>query len=215
MSSRNDLQHLAHHPADRKTGDESFHFSNEWADFRLRDFWQWSVSDLVSNATRGRLAEYIIASALDLATGVRTEWDAFDLRTHAGLSIEVKSCAYLQSWEQNRLSTITFSIRETRAWDSVTGLRQSEALRQAQLYIFALLIHQEGKATLDPLNLDQWRFYPVLTSKLNERSQGQQSLGLRALEALCPVPLHFNELRTAVRELEAGLGLAASSGANE
>ena len=144
-----------------------------------------------------------------------TEWDAFDLRTHAGLSIEVKSCAYLQSWEQNRLSTITFSIRETRAWDSVTGLRQSEALRQAQLYIFALLIHQEGKATLDPLNLDQWRFYPVLTSKLNERSQGQQSLGLRALEALCPVPLHFNELRTAVRELEAGLGLAASSGANE
>ena len=85
--------HLAHHPATRKTGEERFHLSGQPTGPVLLDFWRWSVSDLVSNATRGRLAEYIVASALGLATGVRSEWDAFDLLTPAGLRIEVKSSA--------------------------------------------------------------------------------------------------------------------------
>jgi hypothetical protein len=32
---------------------------------RLLDFWRWSASDLVSNATRGVFAEYIVGLALE------------------------------------------------------------------------------------------------------------------------------------------------------
>jgi hypothetical protein len=101
-----------------KTGEESFKFDSRSLNFKLTDFWRWSVSDLVSNATRGRLAEFIVATALeiDLKAAVRDEWAAFDLESPEGIKIEVKSAAYLQSWSQLKLSNICFSIRPSRYW---------------------------------------------------------------------------------------------------
>jgi hypothetical protein len=80
----------------RKSGDERFEGSAAPPGLTLADFWSWSASDLVSNATRGVLAEYIVASALGLAyqREVRAQWDAFDL-LFDGIKIEVKSAAYL------------------------------------------------------------------------------------------------------------------------
>ncbi len=48
----------------RRTGREQFRNGEATLPFELSDFWAWSVSDLVSNATRGRLAEYIISIIL-------------------------------------------------------------------------------------------------------------------------------------------------------
>ena len=195
---------FAAYPATPKTGHESFTSNGQPLRTKLLDFWRWSVSDLVSNATRGRLAEFIIASALDITTGVRNEWDDFDLETPTGLRIEVKSSAYLQSWKQKQHSTITFSVRKARGWDAASGLRQTEPIRHADLYIFALLTHKASKQTLDPLNLDQWSFYLVPTQKLNERPRSQHSITLKSLEALCPEPVTFDGLQQAVAAVEPG-----------
>ena len=194
---------LAAYPATRKTGHESFTSNGQPLATKLIDFWLWSVSDVVSNATRGRLAEFIIASALGIINGVRNEWDAFDLETQSGLKIEVKSCGYLQSWKQKKHSPITFSVRKARGWDATTGFMQTEPSRHADLYIFALLTHKISKQTLDPLNLDQWSFYLVPTQKLNERSRSQHSITLKSLEALCPDPVTFIGLKQAVAAAEA------------
>ena len=48
----------------RKTGKEPFHSSGRDAGFDLLGYWQWTESDLVSNTTRGIIAEYIVAQAL-------------------------------------------------------------------------------------------------------------------------------------------------------
>lgn len=61
---------------------------------RLLNFWQWSSSYLLSNALRGVLAGYLVASALDVADGVRVEWDADDLIARSGIKVEVKSSAF-------------------------------------------------------------------------------------------------------------------------
>src|SRR5579864_2751938 len=93
--------------APRLTGGERFRLAGKALDLNLLGFWQWSVSDLVSNATRGRLAEYIVARALGLPDhGVRDEWAAYDLITAEGIRIEVKSASYLQSWYQKKHSTV-------------------------------------------------------------------------------------------------------------
>lgn len=134
----------------------------------MLDFWRWSASDLVSNATRGILAEYIVAQALGLATGVRAEWDAYDLVTSAGLKVEVKSSAYLQSWFHKKLSVIGFGIRPKFAWDSDTNELETERRRQAGVYVFCVLAHK-NKATVDPLDLDQWVFYVVPSAVLDEQ----------------------------------------------
>jgi hypothetical protein len=132
-----------------RTGNEPFLLDGRDLGFALVDFWRWSVSDLVSNVTRGRLAEFIVAKALGIPTeGVRDEWGAYDLTTADGTKVEVKSAAYLQSWNQRALSKIAFPTPKTRAWDAESNLQAIESKRQADVYVFALLAHQD-KSTLD------------------------------------------------------------------
>ena len=105
----------------RKMGEEPFRSGNGNAGFTLLDFWQWSASDLVSNSTRGVLAEFLVARALGVDTGVRDEWQAFDLQTATNKKIEVKSAAYVQSWGQKELLKIVFSTRHSLGRDAETG----------------------------------------------------------------------------------------------
>ncbi len=146
---------------------EPFRLQGQELTFNVLQFWQWSTSDLVSNATRGRLAEFIVAQALEAASLVRDEWAAYDLQTPEGIKVEVKSSAYLQSWSQAKLSSVLFSVKKARAWNRESNRQAVKATRQAHVYVFALLAH-ENKVTLDPLNLDQWEFYVLPTSILNE-----------------------------------------------
>lgn len=187
----------------RKTGDEPFSHQTPLP-LTLRDFWRWSASDLVSNATRGVLAEFIVASALGVAGGVRAEWDAFDLLTPSGLKVEVKSAAYLQSWYHKKLSPVTFGIRPTRLVDADTNAVASELKRQADVYVFCLLAHKD-KATVDPLDLSQWNFYVLLAAVLDDKIPGQKTLALSRLLALNPVAVSYDGLAAAVEAC--GLGV--------
>ncbi len=105
-----------------KTGEERLICNNQSTEVKLIDFWRWSVSDIVSNATRGRFAEFIVATALNIDLNVvRDEWSAYDLISPEGIKIEVKSASYLQSWFQRNFSLISFSIKAARYWDSATN----------------------------------------------------------------------------------------------
>lgn len=188
----------------QKTGAEPFHNGDFLLKRTLLDFWRWSASDLVSNAMRGVLAEYIVACALDLPQTTRVEWDAFDLKTLDGLKIEIKSAAYLQSWDQKALSRITFGIQPTRAWESATNVYATKMKRQADVYVFCLLHHQD-KATVDPLDMNQWTFYILPTSVLDERFPVQKSIALASLLKLNPLQCAYQELARSVNTLIAGI----------
>lgn len=182
----------------RKSGSEPFHDGGHPVGGTLLEFWQWSASDLVSNATRGVLAEYIVALALGgLMEPVRREWDAYDLKLADGTKVEVKSAAYVQAWKQTRPSTIVFQVGKRRWWDAETGMSSDEPSRHADVYVFALLKHQE-RDTLDPLNIAQWEFYVLPTRTLNERTRSQHSITLPSLRELSGGPRTFEQLRNAV-----------------
>lgn len=185
----------------RKTGDEPLHDAGRPLGPALIDFWRWSASDLINNTTRGILAEYLVASALDLATGVRSTWDAHDLTTATGLRIEVKSSAYVQAWAQKSLSKITFSIAETQAWDALTGTFGHERKRQADVYVFCLLHHQVA-ATLDPLDVAHWTFYIVPTRQLNATHATTKRISLHRVLALGATPLPYHQLANTLRSVE-------------
>ena len=139
-----------------KSGQEQLTSNGSTIGIKLIDFWKWSVSDLVSNATRGRFAEFIVASALGInMENVRDEWSAYDLISPEGIKIEVKSAAYIQSWAQKDLSKISFSIKAARYWDRSTNIQDPTPSRPSDFYVFCLLKHQD-QPTLDPMNLDQW-----------------------------------------------------------
>jgi hypothetical protein len=163
----------------------------------LAGFWSWACSDLASNTMRGVLAEYLVATALGAADGTRTEWDIVDIRTPDDRLVEVKSAAYLQSWHQDKLSKISFSIAPAAGWDASTGTMSAEARRHADVHVFCLLHHQH-KQSLDPLDLNQWTFYVVPTRVLNDQHPGQREIGLSSLKRLGPAAVGFSGLRDAV-----------------
>jgi hypothetical protein len=184
----------------RKSGREKFKDGSKELDFDLLSFWQWSASDLLSNATRGIVAEYLVARALDAdPNGVRDEWAAYDLTTKDGTKIEVKSAAYLQSWYQGKLSRISFVVPKTRAWDPLTNLLVEQSARQADVYVFAILAHQD-KQTVQPLDVSQWVFYVLPTSVLDGRTRSQHSITMATLCKLCERSVGYQGLRGAVEE---------------
>jgi len=177
----------------RKRGDEKLKSGAQDLGCSVPDFWKWSASDLVSNATRGRLAEFIVAKALGMPvnTTVRDEWAEYDLAGPGGVKVEVKSAAFLQSWHQDRPSSIQFVVPKTRAWDPNTNVLSAEPKRQAEVYVFALLKERENKDKLDPLDVDQWEFYVLPTAILDARTRSQHSLTLKTLRDLTGGPVDY------------------------
>lgn len=188
----------------RKTGSEPLTHHGRSIGHSVLDFSRWSVSDLVSNATRGVLAEFIVGAALGVDfSRVRDEWQAWDLTAPNGLRIEVKSSAYVQSWEHERPSKISFSIKGSKPQNSRAG-EQVEAVRHSDVYVFCLLAHGDP-ATIDPLALEQWRFYAIATSIVDAYTRSAQSITLPSLDGLVRAyprgaagPLPFDELRASV-----------------
>jgi len=167
-----------------KSGSERLVYNNSPLNFSLLEFWQWSASDILSNATRGRFAEFIVGSATHVDMTIqRDEWSSYDLVTPEGIKIEVKSSAYLQSWFQKELSKISFSTKPALFWDGATGEQAKEKARHADVYVFCLLRHVD-KTTVDPLNMNQWEFYVLATKELNEYSRSQHSITLNSLRQL-------------------------------
>ncbi len=184
---------------ERKSGEEVFHIEGKPLGENLLSFWQWSSSDLISNAMRGILAEYIVASALGENHSYRTEWDAYDIETKEGIKIEVKSGAFIQTWHQKKLSSIQFSIRPTVSWDSQTDTRSAKVMRQADVYVFCLLMHKE-QDTIDPLNMNQWQFYVLSSDRLNQSVGAQKTIVLSSLLRLNPIAATYSELPSAIEK---------------
>lgn len=175
-----------------KTGQEVISNEGESINYTLLDFWRWSVSDLISNATRGQFAEFIVGTALGLnPENLRVEWDSHDLKTDEGIKIEVKSASYIQTWAQRKFSTISFLIKPTKHWEK-SGYRGSPK-RHADVYVFCLLAHQDQE-TIDPLKMEQWVFYVLPTYRLDNYKRSQTSITLNSLHKLTE-PIKYSELR--------------------
>ena len=186
----------------RKTGNEKFMLNGKALDINLLSFWQWSSSDLINNAMRGMLAEYIVASAVSSTSSIRKQWEPYDILSTENIRIEVKSTAYLQSWAQKHHSIIQFGIAERKAWDSKTNAYTDTASRHSDIYVFCVLANKDQN-TLDPMDLNQWDFYLLKTEVLNRSLSNQKSIGLSNLLKLNPVKSDYMNLYKSILEVHA------------
>jgi len=180
-----------------KSGKEALSYKGDKIGYCLINFWQWSVSDLISNATRGRFAEFIVGSAVGFnVSKLRKEWDAFDIESHDGIKIEVKSASYIQSWRQKKLSYISFSIKASRHREGNSKTSKEVIKRHADVYVFCHLKHRD-KTTIDPLKMEQWDFYVLPTCQLDDYERSQSSITLNSLQKLT-APRNYTELKDAI-----------------
>lgn len=181
---------------ERLTGNEHFTFDGTPINRLLNDFWSWQASDLLVNSVRGALAEYIVATALDIDNSYRAnDWHEYDLEYH-GKKLEVKSSAYLQSWEREKLSRICFNIYPSRpftasVWDN------DDIRRHSDIYVFCLFACKDRKRA-NPMLLEQWRFYVVPTSRIDTQLGVQRTVSLPTLATLSITECNYDGLRAAV-----------------
>ncbi|MDW5288746.1 hypothetical protein [Formosa sp. PL04] len=183
--------------ANLKTGEECLKDNGQNTNYNLLDFWRWSVSDILSNATRGRFAEFVVGTAIEInPENLRVEWDAYDILTKDGTKIEVKSAAYIQSWDQKKFSNISFSIKSARSWEGENNMQRGERKRHADLYVFCHLKHKVKK-TIDPLKMEQWDFYILPTYRLDNYKRSQSSITINSLIKLAN-PKRYSELKSEI-----------------
>ncbi len=175
----------------------------------LGDFWAWGYSNVLTNNLRGVFAEFLVGTALDAVGGTRTEWDAFDVlyggaRIKKEAKIEVKSSAYLQSWQQEKPSTISFGVGERYAFDPATNDWMPEKGRVADLYVFCVYREKKDRDPAKVLDLSRWSFYVVSTKVINGELGTQKTVVLSRIAALTdPVP--YSRLKERVDEALAHL----------
>lgn len=161
------------------------------------DFWRWAYSDFLSNAQRGVLAEYIVGKALDCLKEKRLEWDAHDLQTDNGIKIEVKSAAYIQSWNQQKLSDIRFNIAKKQSWFAETNTTNAVRERSADMYVFCVLA-ETNRDKINPLDTDQWFLMVLPAETINKTFGNQKTIGLSTLERIGTIRIAFQELKAAI-----------------
>ena len=183
-------------PPTRLSGNEIFTTSSDPLEFNVLDFWQWANSDLLSNTARGVLAEYLVAKDLGINMSIRIDWDSYDLETEDGIKIEVKSSAFVQSWEQNDYSEINFDIAPKYVWTGKGNELSEQKMRSADYYVFCLL-KEKDQGKIDPMNMDQWEFYVLKTEVLNTLGD-QKKIGLNSLKILQPMTCKFGEIESAI-----------------
>lgn len=177
-------------PVDRpgRRGDEQF----EGIAASVTDFWRFAMSDLRMNNARGYLPEFLVARALGLDDVQRVEWDAYDLLVDGHIRVEVKSSAYLQAWEQPRLSRIEFSgLRGTR-YDPRHGEDPGGRQLKAHVYVFGVQTATDPRS-VNPVDVGQWEFYVLSKSDIEDGGVGK-SLGLSTLTRLAGGPISWADL---------------------
>lgn len=163
----------------------------------VRDFWSWAFSDLRLNTTRGLLAQFLVARALDDDRPTDEGWGNYDVRTPTGIRVEVKAAGYLQSWKQLQPSRISFSRLTGIPWSEVDGSWGTEREVRADVFVFAAhttIDHSQ----YDPLDVAAWQFYVVPAPAI--QALGVRSIGLEKVRELSGGTVGWSGLSTAVKQ---------------
>ncbi|MBA4117002.1 MAG: hypothetical protein H0X71_11350 [Rubrobacter sp.] len=150
------------------------------------DFWAWAYSDILTNIRRGMFAEFLVGSALGVIDSVPPAgWEDFDL-LYGDKKIEVKSSAYIQSWDQQgRLSVISFDIRERGIWDeTINDWLPERKGRSADCYVFCLYSEKKDRSVASMLDMSKWDFYVVPTRRIDEALGAQKTVRLSGVESM-------------------------------
>lgn len=176
-----------------------FYFNDKQLNFGLLDFWKWAYSDFTNNISRSVLAEFIVASALNISDRARVMWSPCDL-IYQNLRIEVKSAAYIQSWEAKHPDRISFRIAPSRLPDETGDYKDNAPLqRNSDIYVFC--IYTAMSPDESPFNLDLWDFFILKTCILDRDKPNQKTITLPSLIRLSPTKCNYSELKNKIEAL--------------
>jgi hypothetical protein len=193
-------------------GDEKLINTGAYMSYTMLDFWRWAYSNILHNMQRGTFADFIVKCALD-SGGVMTRQEIgtglepYDLEGPVILStgkvsrIEVKSTAFVQTWDIKHPNRANFSIAPAKAPDETGDYpRLAGRQRNNDIYVFALYTATDRKCNI--LDLSWWKFYVYPTYKIDESPtlSKQKTISLARLEKIGIEPCKFDSLCDIIKE---------------
>ena len=167
-------------------------------DLSVQDFWQWAYSDLKANNVRGVFSEWLVAQILGLTLSEpRDSWAENDLELPNGKTIEIKSSAYLQTWEQENKSKISFGGLKAQVYDYKTRDYNGISAYNPDIYIFCVQV-ETNPDIWNALDVTQWRFYVLSNAQMVQHNT--KSISLSVVQKLTQ-ELTVNELKDNVNHL--------------
>jgi hypothetical protein len=148
----------------------------------IKDFWQWTYSDLLISKNRDDIGLFLVANALELTKLPRINWGKVDLR-YRKKKIAVRTSGYIQSWKQKKPKRISFDISPKTGIDAKKIDSMTFRNREPEIYIFCVMNEKDVRKA-NVLDLNQWDFYIVKTSQLDELFPTNRKLGMRPLKQL-------------------------------
>lgn len=178
----------------------------------LSDFWRWAFSDLCDDDIKGFFAEWLVHKLLGIESRRRVSWANNDVVTPEGISIEVKSTAYWQSWkvidehgnpldkpkrEPPHESKIRFGGLTARDSTDVVDMGSERQLK-SDLYVF-MFQHEKDIARWNAMDLSQWEFYVLRANHLSQLVTGR-TISLSKLRSV-QKPLNAEEFVSSASHL--------------
>lgn len=172
---------------------DEFNINGKGIGLTVLDFWKYAYSDLNADP-RDVIAEFLVSNALDIKESInRQDWTLYDI-DYKGVRVEVKCTGYFQTWrEDGKVSQRrNFSIRKAK--DRHT--RKYE--RHNDIYVFCLL-NGETRKEANPLIIDNWDFYVVPTSKINELCGDNNSISLSRVKKISDGRVKYEGLKDKIQ----------------
>lgn len=163
-------------------GNEKFILNNSKLDFGILDFWIYKYSNIYN--MQEVIAEFIVEKALKIEKSYNTDyWTLFDI-LYRNCRIEIKETSYYHPWNENgKVSNQrTFGITKANSNYEDNGI-ENKFERQNDIYVFCLNTGTT-KESSNPMNLNNWEFYIVPTSIINEKCGNNKTINLNRVRQL-------------------------------
>ena len=179
------------------TGKEKFKLDGQELDFDFTDFWRFQYSNVFN--MQEYIAEFLVAQALGVSesqnAGYWTLWDI----TYRDTKIEIKETSFYHPWNKNGhvSKQRTFGITKANGSYDPTTCGNKEYRRQNDIYVFCLNTGNTPDESY-PLNLNNWEFYVIPTSFINEKCGDNKTLSLNRIRNFGFSPLRYDEIKNEI-----------------
>ena len=183
-------------------GSEKFEFDGKNLDYDMLDFWRFHYSNIYD--IQGRIAEFIVCKALDIHESQNDQyWTLWDL-TYRGLKIEVKETSYYHSFnKEGKISKHrSFGITKANGAYDPENSGNSELRRQNDVYVFCLNTGYT-KEEAYPLNLNNWEFYIVPTTVIDEKCGNNKTISLNRIKKLGYTATPYDKIKDVIDAIAA------------
>lgn len=163
-------------------GNEKFILNNNKLDFGILDFWIYKYSNIYN--MQEVIAEFIVEKALNIEKSYNTDyWTLFDI-LYRNCRIEIKETSYYHPWNENGKVSNQRSFGITKANSNYENNgSENKFERQNDIYVFCLNTGTT-KESSNPMNLNNWEFYIVPTSVINEKCSNNKTISLNKVRQL-------------------------------